>query len=248
MHPCTNPQVNGRYHPQATRCCQVQLNHAIHAALHTKGPVATYWVEEAERLAGRIAIAIAIAIAQAGGTFRSAIHLVPMEVRRYLQLDDTVEPSREPRTFTKESTMFDPETVPCEICGSASSPIDKRCDGCWEVEHHLASYIKSPCGSPRRSESRPRLRTTRPRAGLLPVDRRRLPRGPRRSGSPPKTSFGRCSGMPPTSESCWPKAEIGEATMPLLQSHPHLREHQGARRCPATVRLHAPRQKPCPRC
>ncbi len=82
-------QVNDRYHPQATRCCQVQLDHAIHAALHTKGPVTTYWVEEAERLAGRIAIA------QAGGTFRSAIKLVPMEVRRYLQLDDTVEPSRE---------------------------------------------------------------------------------------------------------------------------------------------------------
>jgi hypothetical protein len=94
-------QVNDRYDPQAIVCCQVELDHAIHAALHTKGPVATYWVEEAERLAGRIAITIAItiAIAQAGGTFRSAIKLVPMEVRHYLrhylQLDDTVEPSRE---------------------------------------------------------------------------------------------------------------------------------------------------------
>ncbi len=42
--------------------------------------------------------------------------------------------------------MFDPETVPCEICGRASSPIDKRCDNCWEVERRLASYIKSPAG------------------------------------------------------------------------------------------------------
>ena len=99
MRPMHESQVNGRYHPQATRCCQVQLDHAIHAALHTKGHAATGWVERVESLAGRFAITIAItiAIAQAGGTFRSAIKLVPMEVRlrRYLQLDDTVEPSRE---------------------------------------------------------------------------------------------------------------------------------------------------------
>jgi len=80
-------QVNDRYTPMAIRCCQVQLDHALHAALHSSGPVATYWVEEAERLAGTIAIA------QAGGTFRSAIKLVPPEERHYLQPKDAVEPS-----------------------------------------------------------------------------------------------------------------------------------------------------------
>jgi hypothetical protein len=44
-------------------------------------------VEEAERLAGTIAVA------QAGGTFRSAIKLVPPEERHYLQPEDAVEPS-----------------------------------------------------------------------------------------------------------------------------------------------------------
>jgi len=91
MHPMHESQVNGRYHPQATRCCQVQLDHAVHSALNTKGRAATGWIARVESLAGRIAIAIAIA--QAGGTFRSAIKLVPMELRRYLQLDDTVEPT-----------------------------------------------------------------------------------------------------------------------------------------------------------
>ena len=65
--------------------------------------------------------------------------------------------------------MFDPETVPCEICGSASSPIDKRCDGCWEVEHRLASYIRNPAGHRDEAKAGRELRTARPRAGLLPV-------------------------------------------------------------------------------
>jgi len=62
-------QVNGRYHPQALRCWQVQLDHALHAALHTDKQVATYWIEEAENLAGRIAIV------QARGTNLMALPL-----------------------------------------------------------------------------------------------------------------------------------------------------------------------------
>ena len=38
------------------------------------------------------------------------------------------------------------ELVPCGICGKPCSPIDQRCDTCWEVEKRLESYIKSPAG------------------------------------------------------------------------------------------------------
>ena len=38
------------------------------------------------------------------------------------------------------------KTVPCEICGRPSSPIDRRCENCWEVERRLASYIETPAG------------------------------------------------------------------------------------------------------
>ncbi len=38
------------------------------------------------------------------------------------------------------------EHVPCGICGRPSSPVDCRCDNCWEVEKRLADYIESPAG------------------------------------------------------------------------------------------------------
>ena len=41
---------------------------------------------------------------------------------------------------------FGTEQVPCEICGRPSSPVDRRCDSCWEVEKRLASYIETPAG------------------------------------------------------------------------------------------------------
>jgi hypothetical protein len=71
-------QVNDRYDPQAIRACRAQLDHALFAALHTNKDTATYWVEESERLAGKIAIA------EAGGTIRSAINLIPEGERHYL--------------------------------------------------------------------------------------------------------------------------------------------------------------------
>ena len=97
MHSMHEQQVNDRYDPQATRCARVQLDHAIFAALHTKGQTATYWVEEAERLAGRIAIA------EAGGTIRSAIKLIPVGERHYLQPEDSVEPPRDAISLYRKS-------------------------------------------------------------------------------------------------------------------------------------------------
>ena len=78
--------TNDRYDPQATKAHRAQLDHAIFAALHTDKDTATYWVEESERLAGKIAIA------EAGGTIRSAINLVPEGERHYLKPEDAVEP------------------------------------------------------------------------------------------------------------------------------------------------------------
>jgi len=89
MHPMHENQVNDRYSQQAIIACQVQLDHAIFAALNTSKDTATYWVEEAERLAGKLAIA------QAGGTFRSAAKLVPAEQRNYLKGQDLREPPRD---------------------------------------------------------------------------------------------------------------------------------------------------------
>lgn len=66
MHPQHEQQINDRYTPTAAQCCQTQLDGALHAALHTGGQTATYWVEECERLIGRIALA------RAGGTIRDA--------------------------------------------------------------------------------------------------------------------------------------------------------------------------------
>ncbi len=98
MHPQHEKQVNERYDPQATRCAIAQLDHAIFAALHTSKDTATYWVEEAERLAGKIAIA------EAGGTFRSAIKLIPVGERHYLQPEDSVEPPTDAISLYKKST------------------------------------------------------------------------------------------------------------------------------------------------
>jgi len=40
-----------------------------------------------------------------------------------------------------------PKTVPCEICGNPTSSLfTKRCNNCWEVEHRLPTYLKSPKG------------------------------------------------------------------------------------------------------
>ena len=38
------------------------------------------------------------------------------------------------------------EQVPCAVCGKPSSPVDCRCDNCWEVERRLASYTGNPAG------------------------------------------------------------------------------------------------------
>ena len=67
MHPEHERQVNRRYQPQSTKCWQAQLTYAIHAALTTTKDAASYWVEEAENLIGRVALA------GAGGTFRDAV-------------------------------------------------------------------------------------------------------------------------------------------------------------------------------
>lgn len=67
MHPQHEQQINDRYTPRAAWCCQAQLDTALYAALHTRGEAATYWVEECERLIGRIALA------RAGGTLRDAV-------------------------------------------------------------------------------------------------------------------------------------------------------------------------------
>jgi hypothetical protein len=102
-------QVNDRYQPASTVCWQVQLDHAIFAALHTSKDTATYWVEEAERLAGKIAIA------QAGGTFRSAAKLVPAEQRNYLKGQDLSEPPRDATSLysrkSEKSDLTSPESV-----------------------------------------------------------------------------------------------------------------------------------------
>lgn len=35
-------------------------------------------------------------------------------------------------------------TVPCGTCGRATQMTGtKRCDGCWEVEHRLADYLRT---------------------------------------------------------------------------------------------------------
>jgi hypothetical protein len=35
--------------------------------------------------------------------------------------------------------------VPCETCGDPTHMTStRRCDGCWEVEHRLRDYLKSP--------------------------------------------------------------------------------------------------------
>ncbi len=102
MHVMHEHQVNDRYSPQAILACQIQLDHAIFAALNTTKDTATYWVEEAERLAGRIAIA------QAGGTFRRAASLVPAEQRNYLKGQNLSEPRGNlyaPRLTSAESVV-----------------------------------------------------------------------------------------------------------------------------------------------
>lgn len=101
MHIMHEHQVNDRYDPQATRCVIAQLDHALFAALHTNKDTATYWVEESERLAGRIAIA------QAGGTIRSAIKLIPAGERHYLQPEDAVEPKGD--LYAQKATQEAPQ-------------------------------------------------------------------------------------------------------------------------------------------
>jgi len=35
-------------------------------------------------------------------------------------------------------------TIPCETCGTPTRMTGtKRCDGCWEVEHRLAAYLRT---------------------------------------------------------------------------------------------------------
>jgi len=65
MHPQHEQQINDRY--RDIRAWQAQLDWAIAAALRTRGQTASYWVEDAESLIGRIALH------QAGGTFRDAV-------------------------------------------------------------------------------------------------------------------------------------------------------------------------------
>jgi len=41
--------------------------------------------------------------------------------------------------------MNEQSTIPCAICGTPTTYTGtKRCNNCWEVEHRLADYLKSP--------------------------------------------------------------------------------------------------------
>jgi hypothetical protein len=40
-------------------------------------------------------------------------------------------------------SLTDDELCPCATCGRPTNKTTtKRCDGCWEVEHRLDSYIR----------------------------------------------------------------------------------------------------------
>ena len=42
---------------------------------------------------------------------------------------------------------FGRETVPCSICGEPTANTGtKKCDGCWEVTHRLADFLRTPGG------------------------------------------------------------------------------------------------------
>jgi len=36
--------------------------------------------------------------------------------------------------------------VACEICGNNTSSCSKRCNHCWQVEHHLEEYLRHRAG------------------------------------------------------------------------------------------------------